>query len=243
MHNYFLSVRFPPLTIWKRRRGMRLLARSIPIRTNYRGRWCKSTIISRVWPRLTLRLLRHKYKTCVLPVSNYGWWGCRSRLVFHYATSHSSAARIPQLLPLDHLANLLTLCVDNGTGNPLDIWIVAPHERDTGHVNCRGMVWNHGINERPVKRVLLSKLIWHQHPRVGQIHRVHHRRRVRGPVQTLFEILQLLYLLLLRGDNAGSKLFDLSVLPFLKCKLSHLHCHHVMGHHHINEPLIGILTV
>jgi hypothetical protein len=33
------------------------------------------------------------------------------------------------------------------------------------------------------------------------------------------------------------------MLPFLKCNLSHLHGHHVMGHHHINEPLIGVLTV
>src|SRR5260221_12809340 len=122
----------------------------------------------------------------------------------------SYAARIPKLPPLDHFANLLTLCVDNGTGNPLDSRIVAHHERDTCHVNCRGMVWNHGINERLVKRVLPSKLIWHHHPCVSHIHRVHHRRRVRGPVQTLFEILQFLYLLLLRGDNAGSKLFDLS---------------------------------
>jgi len=31
----------------------------------------------------------------------------------------SYAARIPKLPPLDHFADLLTLCVDNGTGNPL----------------------------------------------------------------------------------------------------------------------------
>src|SRR5260370_35235445 len=85
----------------------------------------------------------------------------------------SYAARIPKLPPLDHFANLLTLCVDNGTGNPLDSRIVAPHEGDTCHVNVRVMVRDHVINERLFKTVLLSKFTGDLVTSVGIFNHIH----------------------------------------------------------------------
>ena len=97
---------------------------------------------------------------------------------------------------------------------------------------------NHGINEGLVEGVLLRQLIGHQHTDIVHLLLAHHRWSLIGPINLLLDALEFADLLLLGGDNIARQLLDLWMFSVLLSYLRHRNRHQMVGHHHINKPLI-----